>query len=162
MGWCPQERPETETETARRDRAPTREVVAESRPMGAGGEPWPAGAEAVSPIAEMEFLVVDPDSDIVVGLGGARGCTAGERNSQRGGECRTGFETRLLVSSLGTRSNINVWAGRISSVNCFVWEIEPESVGRTKFKQTLGLVDRGNFFSSMVRRLSRRRYRSAR
>ena len=82
VGRCPRERPVSGSEVARRDRVPTGEVVAESRPMGAGEEPWPAGAEAVGRIAEAEFFVVaDPESDILVGLGGTRRCTRGEGNS---------------------------------------------------------------------------------
>ena len=134
-GRCPRERPGPRPEVAREDRVPTGEVIAESRPMGAGKEPWPAVAEAVGRIAEMEFLVVaDPDSDSVVGPGGARGCTTSEGNSQGGGGCRTGCGTQLLVSSLGTRSEINCRAGGVPSVICFVWEVEPGSVGRTKFE----------------------------
>ena len=84
-GRCPRERPGPIPEVAREDRVATGEVIAESRPMGAGEEPWPAVAEAVGRIAEMEFLVVaDPDSDSVVGPGGARGCTTIEGNSQGG------------------------------------------------------------------------------
>ena len=73
VGRCPRKRPGPEPETARRDRAPTGEVVAESRPVGGSEEPCPAGAEAARRIAEGELLVVDPESDPVVCLRGARG-----------------------------------------------------------------------------------------
>ena len=74
---------------ARRAKAPTGEVGAESRLAGAAEEPCPAGAEAVGRIAVVEVLVVDPESDIIVYLGGPRGCTTDEGNSQGRGECRT-------------------------------------------------------------------------
>ena len=40
-------------------------------------------------VAAAEVLVVDPESDMVVFLGGARGCTTDEGNAQGRGECRT-------------------------------------------------------------------------
>ena len=86
LGRCPRERPGPEPKTARRDRASTGDVGAESRLAGAAEEPCAAGAEAVRRTAALEVLVVDPESDIV---GGTRGCTTGEGNSQGGGECRT-------------------------------------------------------------------------
>ena len=86
---CPRERPIPEPEITRRARVPTGEVGAESKLAGAAEESCPAGAEAVRRVASAEVLVVDPESDIVVRLGGARGCMTDEGNSQGRGECRT-------------------------------------------------------------------------
>ena len=91
-GWlerCPRERPEPEPEITRRARVPTGEVGAESRLAGAAEEPCPAGAEAVRCVAAAEVLVVEPESDMVVSLDGARGCTTDEGNLQGRSECRT-------------------------------------------------------------------------
>ena len=85
---CPRKRPGPEPETARRARAPTGELGAKSRLAGAAEEPCPAGAEAVRRFAVVEVLVVDSESDMVVCLGEARGCTTDEGNSQGRGECR--------------------------------------------------------------------------
>ena len=62
------------------------------------------GAEAVRRVVSAEFLVVDPGSDIVVRLGGARGCTTDEGNLQGRGECRTRKRAWQLVSCYGTVS----------------------------------------------------------
>ena len=51
VGRCSRERPVSEPETARRDRAPTGKALAESRPVGAGEERCPAVAKVVSRIA---------------------------------------------------------------------------------------------------------------
>ena len=67
----PWERRGSEPEIARRVRVPTGEVGAESKPAGAAEEPCPAGAEAVRRVPSVEVLVVDPERDIVVRLGGA-------------------------------------------------------------------------------------------
>ena len=63
---CPRERPGPEPEIARRARAPTGGVGAESKYAGAAEEPCPTGAEAVRGVVAAEVLVVDPGSDIVV------------------------------------------------------------------------------------------------
>ena len=83
---CPRERPGPEPEIARKARVPTGEVGAESKPAGAAEKPCPAGAEAVRRVASAEVMVVDPESDIVVRLGGAHGCSTDEGNSQGRGE----------------------------------------------------------------------------
>ena len=86
---CPRERPGPEPEIARRARVPTGEVGAKSKYAGAAEEPCPTRAEAVRRVVAAEVLVIDPGRDIVVRLGGARGCMTGEGNSQGRGECRT-------------------------------------------------------------------------
>ena len=85
----PRERPGPEPTIARRASVPTGEVDADSMLAGVAEEPCPAGAEAVRRVAPEEVLIVDPVSDIVVLLGGARGCTKGERDSQGRSGCRT-------------------------------------------------------------------------
>ena len=117
---CPRERPGPEPEIARRARVATGEVGAESKPAGAAEELCPAGAEAVRRVVSAEFLVVDPESDIVVRLGGARGCTTDEGKSQGRGECRTrerAWQSVLCCGSvmLGKRSDIRILAGGTSS-----------------------------------------------
>ena len=79
---CPRERPGPGPEIARSARVPTGEVGVESRLARVAEEPCPAGAEAPRRVAAVEVLVVDPDSNMVVYLGGARGCTTDEGNSQ--------------------------------------------------------------------------------
>ena len=117
---CPRERPGPEPEIVRRARIPTGKVGAESKPAGAAEEPCPAGAEAVRRVVSAEFLVVDPESYIVVRLGGARGCTTDGGNSQERGECRTrewawqSVSCCATVSCWGTRSDIRILAGGIS------------------------------------------------
>ena len=121
LGRCPPERPGPEPEIARRVRVPTGEVGAEPKPAGAAEEPCPAGAKAVRRFVSAEFVVVDPECDIVVRLGGARGCTTDEGNSQGRGECRTrerawqSVSCCSTVSCWGTRSDIRILAGSISS-----------------------------------------------
>ena len=67
------------------------------------------------------FLVVDPESDMVVCLGGSCGCTTDERNSQGRGDCRTKERASQSVSCCGTMScwgtgsHIRILAGGISS-----------------------------------------------
>ena len=86
---CPRERSGPEPEIARSPRVPREEVGVESRLAGVAEEPCPAGTEGVRRVAAKEVLVVDPESDMVVCLGGARGCTTDEGNSQGRSECRT-------------------------------------------------------------------------
>ena len=86
---CPRERPGPESAIARRAKVSTGEVGVEFVLAGVAEEPCPAGAEAVRRVAAEEVLVVDPVSDMVVRLGGARGCTMGESDSQGRGGCRT-------------------------------------------------------------------------
>ena len=118
---CPRERPDPEPEIARSARTSTGEVGAESRLAGVAEEPCPAGAEAVRRVAAEEVLVVDPESDMVVCLGGARGCTTDEVNLQGRGECRIrerawqSVSCCGTVSCWGTRSDIRILAGGISS-----------------------------------------------
>ena len=106
-------------EIARRARVPTGEVGAESKHAGAAEDPCPAGAEAGRRVVAAEVLVDDPGSDIVVRLGGARGCTTGEGNSQGKGECRTRERAWQsvsfcdLVSCSGARLSICILAGGI-------------------------------------------------
>ena len=114
---CPWEHSGPEPEIARRARVRTGEVGVASRLAGVTEEPCPARAEAVRRVAAEEVLVIDPDSDIVVRLGGARGCTTDESNSQGRGECRArervwqSVSCCGTVSCLGTRSNIRTVAG---------------------------------------------------
>ena len=118
---CPRERPGPEPEIARRERLPIGKAGAESKPAGAAEEPCPAGAEAVRRVVSAEVLVVDSGSDIVVRLGGARGCTTGEGDSQGRGEYRTkerawqSVSCCCSVSRLGTRLNIRILAGEFFS-----------------------------------------------
>ena len=114
-------------EIIRRARVPTGKVGAESKPAGAAEEPRPAGAEAIRRVVSAEFLVVDPGSDIVVRLGGARGCATGEGNLQGRGECRARERAWQsmpfcgIVSCLETRLNIRILAGGMFlSVDSFV------------------------------------------
>ena len=86
---CPRKRPGLEPEIGLRARVPTWEVGAEYRLAGAAEESCPAGAEAVRRVAAAEVLVVDPESDMIVCLEGARRCTTDEGNAQGRGECRT-------------------------------------------------------------------------
>ena len=68
-------------------------------------------------VAPEEVLVVDPVCDKVVRLGGARGCTMGENDSQGRGECHKRERAWQSVSCcgtmscLGTRLNICIVAG---------------------------------------------------
>ena len=86
---CPRKRPGSEPETVRRVRAPTGAVGAKSRLAGVAEEPCPAGAEEVRRVAAAEVLIVNSKSDMVVSLGGDRGCTTDEGNSQGRDGCRT-------------------------------------------------------------------------
>ena len=70
---CLRKSPGPEPETTRRARTPTGEVGAESSHTGAVEEPYPAGAEAMRRVAVVGVLVVDPESDMGICLGGARG-----------------------------------------------------------------------------------------
>ena len=118
VGRCLRKCHGPESEVARRERVLIGEVFDEFRPMGAGKKPWPAGPQAVGRIAEaMCFVVVDPENDIVVDLGGARECTRGEGSSHGGGECRTGYGMQLLVSSPSSRDQL--LRGRNLVVNLF-------------------------------------------
>ena len=114
---CPRERPGPEPAIARRSRVLTGEVGVESKLAGVAEEPCPAGAKAMRRVAAEEVLVVDPVCDMVVRLGGARGCTMGESDSQGRGRCRTrerawqSVSCCGTVSCLGTRLNICIVAG---------------------------------------------------
>ena len=114
---CPRERSGPKPAIARRARVPTGEVGVESVFAGVAEEPCPAGAVAVRRAAAEEVLVVGPICDMVVRLGGARGCTMGESDSQGRGGCRTrerAWQSVLCcgtVSCLGTYSNICIVAG---------------------------------------------------
>ena len=81
---CPRERPGPEPAIARRASVSTGEVGADCMLAGC-----PAGAEAVRRVAAEEVSIVDPVTDMVVRLGGARGCTMGECDSQGRSGCRT-------------------------------------------------------------------------
>ena len=125
---CPRERPGPEPAIARRASVPTGEVGADCMLAGVAEEPCPAGAEAVRRVAAEEVLIVDPVTDIVVRLGGARGCTMGECDSQGRSGCRTrgwAWQSVLCcstVSRLRTCSNVCVVAGEFFvSVNGFEW-----------------------------------------
>ena len=102
---CPRERPGLELAFARRASVPTGEVGAESMLAGVAEEPCPAGAEAVRRVAAEEVLVVDPVSDMVVRLRGARGCATGESDWQGGDECRTRERAWQSVTCCGTVSS---------------------------------------------------------
>ena len=112
---CPRERPGPEPAIARRARVPTGEVGVESMPAGVAEELCPAGAEAVRHFATEEVLVVDPVSDMAVRLGGARGCTMGESDSQGRSGCRTRERAWQSVTCCGTvsrsRPSIVILAG---------------------------------------------------
>ena len=71
---------------------------------GVAEEPCPAGAETVRRVAAEEVLVVDPVSDMVVLLRGARGCTMGESDSQGRSGCRTREWARQSVLCCSTVS----------------------------------------------------------
>ena len=86
---CSRECPGPEPAIARRARVPTGEVGVECVLAGVAEEPRPAGAEAVRRVAAEEVLDVDPVNKMVVRLGGARGCTMGESDSQGRGGCLT-------------------------------------------------------------------------
>ena len=125
---CPRERPGPEPAIARRASVSTGEVGADCMAAGVAGEPCPAEAEAVRRVAAEEVLFVDPVADMVVRLGGARGCAMGECDSQRRSGCRTrgwAWQSVLCcstVSRLRTCSNVCVAAGDFFvSVNGFVW-----------------------------------------
>ena len=113
---CPRERPGHEPAIARKARVPTGEVGVESWLAGVAEEPCPAGAEAVRCVAAEEVLVVDPVCDMAVRLGGARGCTISESDSQGRGERHTRERAWQSVSGcgtvlcLGTRLNICIVA----------------------------------------------------
>ena len=137
---CPRKRPVPEPAIARRASVPQGEVGADSMLAGVAEEPCPAGAEAVRRVAAEEVLIVGPVSDIVVLLGGARGCTMGESDSQGRSGCRTrewAWQSVLCcstVSRLRTCSNVCVVAGEFFvSVNGFVWGTGPD-VGGASFE----------------------------
>ena len=150
---------------ARRSKVLTGEVGVESKLSGVAEEPCPAGAKAMRRVAAEEVLVVDPVCDMVVRLGGARGCTMGESDSQGRGWCRTrerawqSVSCCGTVSCLGTRLNICIVAGDFFlSVDWFVWGTGPGFVNRASFES----IRLETFSSSTSRRCARRRYRSVR
>ena len=126
LEWCPRERPGPEPAIARRASVPTGEVGAESMFARVAEEPYTAGAETVRRVAAEEVLVVDPVSDMVVRLGGARGCTMGESNSQGRSGCCTRERAWQSVACCGTvlssRLSIFILAVKtFSFVNWILW-----------------------------------------
>ena len=137
---CLRERPGPEPAIARRASVPTGEVGADIMLAGVAEEPCLAGAEAVRRVAAEEVLIVGSVSDIVVLLGGARGWTMGESDSQGRSGCRTrewAWQSVLCcstVSRLRTCPNVSVVAGEFFvSVKGFVWGTGPD-VGGASFE----------------------------